>query len=658
MTGSRRERVHLVAVCVLALLVAIGFAIRAPSLIRDMTGIHAWKNIRHYQFAAHMLETGNPIRGVANFTHDLTDPPLTAGHTEAPLVDWLLVVVFAAFGRSLIVFRLTWLLVNIATIVLLFGVLRRRFGDLLALVACALFTFTPLVVYFSCHSVGENLLYSATLLFAVSAARALEPPFAWSKLGWLAASCVFLGLSKLSTGTLMAVPGFAIVSIALLWHGRRRVAAFYRGHRLPVAIGGLVVLAFGLAGFIVFLRVLNEHLLVGRFPFLTREFYSVLGRRYEGHLGLDLLGLAACSLVGYTVYAASRAVARRRFSPDSFEQAVGVLLLVTLGQILLQSRPFLVHEYYSTTLVVPCLLLGLCGLKRLHEAGRGPIAVALVVLGIGSVMTIDRKERELTWMYGYENVSPIDREALRRFFEPRKTEGRPYFILSREPRWAYFADVWMLLRYDWNAVRITMRRDQAGVDFVHRLGLEYVVYPMYSIPDEVEEAIDLDPLVDLGPDHYKLGLVYRGERFMIFKITDGIAERRPVLDNEADWMRAGDAFGEAAPNDGVPVPLRSTGPQRGAVTSNRLTDLWDAICYPMHGGGDVAVDLQLDGRSQYTQRPANADSPRRFALPLEVFDGRAVQLVISDAGSGVDDRIVVGPFEIVRYRDIDRNRSD
>jgi uncharacterized membrane protein YjfL (UPF0719 family) len=53
---------------IVAVIVVVSFYFRVPAINRDLVGYHDWKSIRHFQFAASMLESGNPFFGTTSFT--------------------------------------------------------------------------------------------------------------------------------------------------------------------------------------------------------------------------------------------------------------------------------------------------------------------------------------------------------------------------------------------------------------------------------------------------------------------------------------------------------------------------------------------------------------------------------------------------------------
>ena len=93
-----------------AIVLCVSLFVRWPLIDDEFNGLHDWKNIRHYDFAQGMIDTGNPIVGYANFTQPEVNTEWFNRITESPWVDWSLIPVYLVFGRSVENFHLTFVL--------------------------------------------------------------------------------------------------------------------------------------------------------------------------------------------------------------------------------------------------------------------------------------------------------------------------------------------------------------------------------------------------------------------------------------------------------------------------------------------------------------------------------------------------------------------
>lgn len=660
MGAGDRGRPSVASLWLLCAIVAFGFALRAPSVDRDFNGLHAWKNIRHYQFAESMLETGNYFVGSASFTQPETGAVWYNRVIEAPLVDWLLVIVFKLFGVSIPAFRLTFIAVSLATVVLFFTLLRPFLGEPLAIWGAALLAATPLVAYFAGHGIGEQFILPGQLLAAVTAARALDHGATRRDHLAFLLSCLLLVLAKLTTGLMLAALLLAAVGglLGLRHHGRLRTLA--ARWKLPLLAVGLPSAAA--AGWLAwsYVGALHRNLLV-EYPLADAGYWSTLLVRWREHLGLYLLVLVPVALGLFVAVLIRHLLGRGKgMAPTPFEQAILVLFAVNLVQFAVQSRPFIAHEYYSVTWVVPALLLVLAALRRLLDHAPRPLAIASVAAAVVLVVaSVPACAHSLRWLNTVEQVPAEDREALRAFFEHRRQEREKYFVVAREPRWGYFAGVNIDLCYDWSDLVLKLERTAWNLEYLARTGIEYVVYPRYAIPDDVLAALDREPLVDPGPEHLKLGLVHRGRLVHIFRVTTGIARREPLPGEEpparlVGWRVVDAAFrGQPVAEDGAAV-IRSAEDAVGSLVSPPFVATGDALLFPLSGGPfqENRVEIAVGGEALYAARPLSEHPPVLFALDLVRCYGREVTVRVVDAMAWEGGSTAVGRFEQVWYASI------
>ncbi len=644
---------------IMCAVVAFAFAVRSPNIDRDFNGLHAWKNIRHYQFAESMLRTGNPFFGEANFTRPETGAQWWFRVAEAPLVDWLLAAVFGIFGPSVPAFRITMISVNLAGIVLFFVVLRPYLGRPLALLGSALLAGTPLCAYFAGHGIGEQFIYSGQILLVAAAVPLLDGRLSWRRETAFILTCFFLVLCKVTTGFMLALQAFVVVHLALAVMYRDRVGPVIARHRAAVIVAGVVLAVAVGAGAWAYLSTLDRYLLVS-YPVFTAGLYRVLFERWEGHMGTYLPVLALVSLAFYIGVVARKFIrGRSNLGLSAFEVVALMLFAVNLGQFAVQSRPFLAHEYYSVTWVVPFLVLGLAFVRRVLDGGRPALTVAiLTVLVAGIVASAPAAAHSLRWLYTVEQVADSDRDALRTFFEFRRRQGeKRTLVIAREPRWGYFADVDVDLRYGWQGVLERLRRTPQAERFLRSTGIQFVVYPRYAIPDTVLAGLDRSSLVDPGPEYLKLGMVLRGRDVFIFKITTGVARREPLTNGDFSlgidlgWRAVDGAFTAVPSATGGGWIAASSDQGCGSLLSDPFVARGDAVLFRLRGGPFTSdrVELVYDGETQYRQYPSSANDLQLFAVPVAQYGQRQVYLRVIDSMARQNADIVVTDFEQIWY---------
>lgn len=624
-----------------ALLVVLAVLMRLPGLDQEMTGIHAWKNIRHYEFAAEMRRTGNPLFGNLSWTYPEADPRWESRLSEAPLVDWLLIGSFEIFGRAHRTHYVTFLVVAALTHALLYLALRPLLGHILAGTATLMFALTPLSVYFACYSIGENLLYSAQLLFIlalVAVARAPTP----ARVMVLMGVCVYFVLSKLTTGLLFSASGFLLVGGVLAWRGRHRIGELLKQRRRLALIALLFTAPLLLAviiGLIIYGQIMVAWLQVDRLRFLEAEFYEVMYARWEDGIGLYLMIAAGIALVIYLLLLPLGIVWRwARLAP--VELAALCLIFMTAAASAVQAVAMEAHDYYPIIWVIPLIVLALCLPWRLWTRIHPSVGVlALAGLLVGFAADQPSNQDKLRRLQQWETLSDADRDALQRIFADKISTRERYFVIAHAPAYTYHAQVLMVLRWDWQDVLDSLARTPKCEQLLRDLGIEYVIFPWHAIPEQTRAGLRDDPVVDPGPDHWKLGLAHRTRKLGIFKICGGMAAREPLLGvgevPVADlWHPLGEGFAQPGQVDGRPS-FQSGGRDTGALLLGPFAARGDSLIYKMRGGQapNIRVELQRDGETLYRQLPAY---PQTRQLELSAMDmtaagGHDVYLMLIDA---------------------------
>ncbi len=344
---------------------------------------------------------------------------------KPPLALWIQSLSVRLFGYHSLSILVPQALIGVATVALVYDLVRRRFGRLGGFVAGLALALTPITVAISRHNNPDALLILccvAALWFTVRALEA-EPSRAQTRWLVLAGVAVGLGFETKMAVALMVVPG---IVAAWLWIAP---AAKGRLHALRQLLAGGVamVLVGGAWPLLVeltpaadrpwisgtsdnkIISLISEYNGVGRIDGQTggpgglgggsvfggtagplRLLNSALG----GQAGW-LLGFALVSAVGILV--ASRL---RRADPRSgWLIAVGGALLVT--GVVFSSAKGIFHPYYVSLLAPFVAALTGAGAAQLRKGGLnarivGPLAV---IAGVATELAVlSRYPGELTWL--------------------------------------------------------------------------------------------------------------------------------------------------------------------------------------------------------------------------------------------------------------------
>jgi len=345
---------------------------------------------------------------------------------KPPLALWIQTLSVRVFGYHSLSILVPQALIGVATVVLVYDLVRRRFGRLGGFVAGLALALTPITVAISRHNNPDALLILCCVAALWCTVRALEVESSRAQTRWLVLAGVAVGLgfeTKMAVA-LMVVPG---ILAAWLWIAP---AAKGRLHALRQLLAGGVamVLVGGAWPLLVELtpaadrpwisgtsdnRVLSlifEYNGVGRIDGQTGGPGGVGGggsvfggtagplRLLNSALGGQagwLLGFALVSGIGILV--ASRL---RRTDPRSgWLIAVGGALLVT--GVVFSSAKGIFHPYYVSLLAPLIAMLTGAGAAQLLKGGLnarivGPLAV---VAGVATELAVlSRYPGELTWL--------------------------------------------------------------------------------------------------------------------------------------------------------------------------------------------------------------------------------------------------------------------
>jgi 4-amino-4-deoxy-L-arabinose transferase-like glycosyltransferase len=351
---------------------------------------------------------------------------------KPPLALWIQSLSVRVFGYHSLSILVPQALIGVATVVLVYDLVRRRFGRMGGFVAGLALALTPITVAISRHNNPDALLILCCVAALWCTVRALEAASARSQTRWLVLAGVAVGLgfeTKMAVA-LMVVPGIAA---AWLWiapadgnpthprlHALRQLLA---GGVAMVLVGGAWPLLVELIPAAdrpwisgtsdnKILSLISEYNGVGRIDGQTggagglqkmgggsvfggsagplRLLNSALG----GQAGW-LLGFALVSAIGILV--ASRL---RRADPRSgWLIAVGGSLLVTA--VVFSDAKGIFHPYYVSLLAPFIAALVGAGAAQMLKGGLnarivGPLAV---IAGVATELAVlSRYPGELTWL--------------------------------------------------------------------------------------------------------------------------------------------------------------------------------------------------------------------------------------------------------------------
>jgi 4-amino-4-deoxy-L-arabinose transferase-like glycosyltransferase len=365
------------------------------------------------------------VKSMSGSWHDFLFASLDKGGVmtvdKPPLALWVQALSVRVFGFHSLSILVPQALMGVASVALVYDLVRRRFGRLGGFVAGLALALTPIAVAISRHNNPDSLLVLCCVAALWFTVRALEDP----RTRWLVAAgvCVGLGFETKMLVALVVVPG---IVAAWLW-----VAPAARGRlhalRQLLAGGGAMLLVGGAWPLLVELtpaadrpwisgtsdnRILSlifEYNGLGRVdgqtggpgglgggtvfggtPGPLRLLNSALGGQAGWLLGFALVG-------GVAVLVASRL--RRSDARSGWLLALGGAFVTTA--VLFSSASGIFHPYYVSLLAPFAAVLVGAGAAQLSDGGFGArvLAPLAVVLGV-IVELVVRADYlgQLTWL--------------------------------------------------------------------------------------------------------------------------------------------------------------------------------------------------------------------------------------------------------------------
>jgi 4-amino-4-deoxy-L-arabinose transferase-like glycosyltransferase len=377
-------------------------------------GRNGWAN-SYYSAAARSMSSS-----WHNFLFASMDPSGVMTVDKPPLAVWVQALSVRAFGYHPLSVLIPQALMGVASVALVYDLVRRRFGRLGGFVAGLALATTPIAVAISRHNNPDALLVLCCVAALWCAVRGLEV----GRTRWLVLAGVFVGLgfeTKMGVA-LTVVPG---IFVAWLWidpPGRGRLRALGQllgGGAAMVAVGGAWPMLVGLTpaadrpwvsgtsdnsvlSLILDYNGLNRvggqagvptgvgGNMSGGSPGPLRLLSSALG----GQAGW-LLGFALVTLLG--MVAASRL--RRSDARSGWLIAVGGAFFVTAALFSFAGGIF--HPYYVALLAPFMAALAGAGFAELVRGGPGARIVGSLAVAAGVVVELvilGRYPGQLAWL--------------------------------------------------------------------------------------------------------------------------------------------------------------------------------------------------------------------------------------------------------------------
>ena len=326
---------------------------------------------------------------------------------KPPLALWIQALSVRVFGYHSLSILVPQALMGMASVALVYDLVRRRFGKLGGFVAGLALALTPITVGISRHNNPDALLVLCSVAALWCALRTLE----CRRTRWLvlAGVCVGLGFETKMGVALMVVPGIVAAWLWIAPHGRKRALGELLG------AGGAMVLVGGAWPALVELtpaadrpwvsgtsnntiwQLITEYNGAGRLDGQTGGPAGAGGNMFGGTTGplrlLNsalggqagwLLGFAIVS--GLAVLVASRL--RRSDARSGWLIAVGGAFVVVA--LVFSEAKGIFHPYYVSLLAPFAAMLTGAGVAQLRASGRFArvLAPAAIVAGVACELAV------------------------------------------------------------------------------------------------------------------------------------------------------------------------------------------------------------------------------------------------------------------------------
>ena len=391
----------------LAVLVSLAGALNLWALARN-----GWANT--YYSAA--------VRSMSSNWHDFLygamDRTGVMTVDKPPLALWVQALSVRVFGYHPLSMLVPQALMGVASVALVYDLVRRRFGRLGGFVAGLALALTPIMVGVSRHNNPDALLVLCCVAAVWCAVRALEG----GRVRWLvlAGVCVGLGFETKMAVALMVVPGIVAAWLWIAPHGRlRAVGELGLGGLAMALVGGawpaLVELTpaadrpwvSGTSDNTVW-QLISEYNGAGRLDGQTGGPGGIGGNMFGGGTGpLRLLNSALGGQAGWLLgLALVSAIAVLVASRLRREDARSGWLIVVGGAFVVIALVFseakgIFHPYYVSLLAPFAAALVGAGVAQLRTGGRQARMLAPVAIVVGVVcelLVLHQYSGQLRWL--------------------------------------------------------------------------------------------------------------------------------------------------------------------------------------------------------------------------------------------------------------------
>ncbi len=192
------------------------------------------------------------VKSMSSSWHDFLFASLDKGGVmtvdKPPLALWVQALSVRVFGFHSLSILVPQALMGVASVALVYDLVRRRFGRVGGFVAGLALALTPITVAISRHNNPDALLVLCTVAALWCTVRALERARAGRGTRWLVAAgvCVGLGFETKMLVALVVVPGIAAAWLWLAPAGRANRVARGRLHALgQLLAGGMAMVLVG-----------------------------------------------------------------------------------------------------------------------------------------------------------------------------------------------------------------------------------------------------------------------------------------------------------------------------------------------------------------------------------------------------------------------------
>ncbi len=361
------RRVRAVELLLLAAVLAVGVALQWPGLHGEvLERVHGWRQCQTAMVARNFVRDGlNPLVARVDYMGD------GQMQLELPLYPYLVAACYQMFGVREISGRVVALLFGMGSAAALFALGRMLWSPRAGLVAAAVFSWTPLNVFFNRAFMPDSTTICLSLWATCGLLRYLRSGASWALLLGAAAALLTLA-GKPPIGVVMGPPWAAALLAA-------RGGRWWRDARLNAAV---LMMAAGVAGWMKYQGYVNNHLgddlgisftNAGVFNQRLVEWYFGRAEQWTDPAVYRRILSRGPDWLGHWAFVAAALTGLLWPSRDRAAWLLRAWLLGGAAYLLVFLNVNLVHNYYQMPLI-PILATG-CGVfvERVLSRGRRPV---------------------------------------------------------------------------------------------------------------------------------------------------------------------------------------------------------------------------------------------------------------------------------------------